>query len=493
MFLPKSFLWALLTTKTIALSPSPSSFPSRIGCEQTRPRGKGKKTTGPSTAPFQPSGCLQGSPVPSLMGTFSPSSKTSTTHSPTLSKSPVMPAVSSSDNPTEDSSSSEIPTTINESFQPSKKSSTHSPTLSKSPVMPAVSSSDKPTEDSSSEIPTTVNESFQPSSTLARTDTPGTGSPSNLSFGASSQPSLDDVARPLRPPSLAPTMKLIEAPLTGHPSNLAFGPSNLPSLYDAGSYLHSPSLAPTGKLVEISSPSFILDTIIERGHECYNSSMGVFGQLTIHDINFQFKYEIEFIEAYIVESILTSLELAISSSLVDALFVPGCARNKRVLNLINSTVIGVSSEPNDLVLKEACKTKSVAKNSCNVIKGRLTVSTNAAPANATITKLELQAVIKKGMQSGLLTESHNGIVKLTYVGKDAEIDLSSEDVKHDDGTSSNTRKKVVPTFVWFVLASGGIIAIGLTGYYWYNEDECLEYGELDGVSSTSIENCIMYE
>jgi hypothetical protein len=84
-------------------------------------------------------------------------------------------------------------------------------------------------------------------------------------------------------------------------------------------------------------------------------------------------------------------------------------------------------------------------------------------------------------------------VKLTYVGKDAEIDLSSEDVKHDDGTSSNTRKKVVPTFVWFVLASGGIIAIGLTGYYWYNEDECLEYGELDGVSSTSIENCIMYE
>jgi len=105
-----------------------------------------------------------------------------------------------------------------------------------------------------------------------------------------------------------------------------------------------------------------------------------------------------------------------------------------MVHLKNESVVGVSDQPNDLVLVDPCKTIYGAVNACALIEGRLYVYTSVA-ANSINIKLEVQTVIKEGMQSGSLAESHNGIVKLQYVDEVDEVtnsEFAGEDTKQDD-------------------------------------------------------------
>ena len=105
-------------------------------------------------------------------------------------------------------------------------------------------------------------------------------------------------------------------------------------------------------------------------------------------------------DAYTIESILNSLELAISHSLVEALFVKPCANNSsRWFGLKNEPVVGVSDQPNDLVLVDTCKMIYGAVNACALIEGRLYVYTSMVANNSMNIELEIKTVIEEGMQS----------------------------------------------------------------------------------------------
>ena len=90
--------------------------------------------------------------------------------------------------------------------------------------------------------------------------------------------------------------------------------------------------------------------------------------------------------------------------------------------------------------------------------------------------------MRKGcnLKSGSLAESHNGIVRLHYVDEfdeDTNSEFAGEDAKQDDTSPGET---IVPTYVWFVMASGAFILVGLAGRsLLIQANEGLEYGELD--------------
>ena len=256
--------------------------------------------------------------------------------------------------------------------------------------------------------------------------------------------------------------------------------STQPTLDDSEKYaLSSP---PTINRNETSSPSSIVETFLERGKGCYNSSIDAFGQISDHDIRVQFLYEMEYKEsdAYTFESILNSLELAISHSLMEALFVKPCANNSsRWFRLKNESVVGVSDQPNDRVLVDTCKMIYGAVNACALIEGRLHVYISVAANNSMNIESEVQTVIEKGMQSGSLAESHNGIVKLQYANEfdeDTNSQFTGEDAKQDD---TSPGESIVPTYVWFLMASGAFVLVGLAGTLLRQANEGLEYGEVD--------------
>ena len=430
VLLPHICLW------TIAIAQSPSPIPSKFDCGRRNYHYGGKgKGTGSSTTTHT-SGCSSISPTviiassshapsPAWMRTISPSSKVAATVYPSTLANPSFPAP-------------QYGSVTEPTFVPSNAAPFDGNSMSTSP---SVRKTLGPSITQTSQLPSVTSETTLQASQFpsVMSKTSLTLSP-DLSSRSSTQPTLDDSEK------------------------------------------YSLSSPPTINRNETSSPSSIVETFLERGKGCYNSSIDAFGQISDHDIRVQFKYEMEYKEsdAYTIESILNSLELAISHSLVEALFVKPCANNSsRWFRLKNESVVGVSDQPNDRVLVDTCKMIYGAVNACALIEGRLHVYISVAANNSMNIESEVQTVIEKGMQSGSLAESHNGIVKLQYANEfdeDTNSQFTGEDAKQDD---TSPGESIVPTYVWFLMASGAFVLVGLAGTLLRQANEGLEYGEVD--------------
>ena len=430
VLLPHICLW------TIAIAQSPSPIPSKFDCGRRNYHYGGKgKGTGSSTTTHT-SGCSSISPTviiassshapsPAWMRTISPSSKVAATVYPSTLANPYFPAP-------------QYGSVTEPTFVPSNAAPFDGNSMSTSP---SVRKTLGPSITQTSQLPSVTSET-----TLQASQFPSVMSKTSL--------------------TLSP--------------DLSSRSSTQPTLDDSEKYaLSSP---PTINRNETSSPSSIVETFLERGKGCYNSSIDAFGQISDHDIRVQFLYEMEYKEsdAYTFESILNSLELAISHSLMEALFVKPCANNSsRWFRLKNESVVGVSDQPNDRVLVDTCKMIYGAVNACALIEGRLHVYISVAANNSMNIESEVQTVIEKGMQSGSLAESHNGIVKLQYANEfdeDTNSQFTEEDAKQDD---TSPGESIVPTYVWFLMASGAFVLVGLAGTLLRQANEGLEYGEVD--------------
>ena len=430
VLLPHICLW------TIAIAQSPSPIPSKFDCGRRNYHYGGKgKGTGSSTTTHT-SGCSSISPTviiassshapsPAWMRTISPSSKVAATVYPSTLANPYFPAP-------------QYGSVTEPTFVPSNAAPFDGNSMSTSP---SVRKTLGPSITQTSQLPSVTSET-----TLQASQFPSVMSKTSL--------------------TLSP--------------DLSSRSSTQPTLDDSEKYaLSSP---PTINRNETSSPSSIVETFLERGKGCYNSSIDAFGQISDHDIRVQFLYEMEYKEsdAYTFESILNSLELAISHSLMEALFVKPCANNSsRWFRLKNESVVGVSDQPNDRVLVDTCKMIYGAVNACALIEGRLHVYISVAANNSMNIESEVQTVIEKGMQSGSLAESHNGIVKLQYANEfdeDTNSQFTGEDAKQDD---TSPGESIVPTYVWFLMASGAFVLVGLAGTLLRQANEGLEYGEVD--------------
>ena len=430
VLLPHICLW------TIAIAQSPSPIPSKFDCGRRNYHYGGKgKGTGSSTTTHT-SGCSSISPTviiassshapsPAWMRTISPSSKVAATVYPSTLANPYFPAP-------------QYGSVTEPTFVPSNAAPFDGNSMSTSP---SVRKTLGPSITQTSQLPSVTSETTLQASQFpsVMSKTSLTLSP-DLSSRSSTQPTLDDSEK------------------------------------------YSLSSPPTINRNETSSPSSIVETFLERGKGCYNSSIDAFGQISDHDIRVQFLYEMEYKEsdAYTFESILNSLELAISHSLMEALFVKPCANNSsRWFRLKNESVVGVSDQPNDRVLVDTCKMIYGAVNACALIEGRLHVYISVAANNSMNIESEVQTVIEKGMQSGSLAESHNGIVKLQYANEfdeDTNSQFTGEDAKQDD---TSPGESIVPTYVWFLMASGAFVLVGLAGTLLRQANEGLEYGEVD--------------
>ena len=430
VLLPHICLW------TIAIAQSPSPISSKFDCGRRNYHYGGKgKGTGSSTTTHT-SGCSSISPTviiassshapsPAWMRTISPSSKVAATVYPSTLANPYFPAP-------------QYGSVTEPTFVPSNAATFDVNSMSTSP---SVRKTLGPSITQTSQLPSVTSET-----TLQASQFPSVMSKTSL--------------------TLSP--------------DLSSRSSTQPTLDDSEKYaLSSP---PTINRNETSSPSSIVETFLERGKGCYNSSIDAFGQISDHDIRVQFLYEMEYKEsdAYTFESILNSLELAISHSLMEALFVKPCANNSsRWFRLKNESVVGVSDQPNDRVLVDTCKMIYGAVNACALIEGRLHVYISVAANNSMNIESEVQTVIEKGMQSGSLAESHNGIVKLQYANEfdeDTNSQFTGEDAKQDD---TSPGESIVPTYVWFLMASGAFVLVGLAGTLLRQANEGLEYGEVD--------------
>ena len=484
VLLPHICLW------TIAIAQSPSPIPSKFDCGRRNYHYGGKgKGTGSSTTTHT-SGCSSISPTviiassshapsPAWMRTISPSSKVAATVYPSTLANPSFPApqygsvteptfVPSNAAPFDGNSMSTSPS-VRKTLGPSITQTSQLPSVtSETTLHPQYGSVTEPTFVPSNAATFDVN-SMSTSPSVRKTLGPSITQTSQLPSVTS-----ETTLQASQFPSVMSKTSLTLSP------DLSSRSSTQPTLDDSEKYaLSSP---PTINRNETSSPSSIVETFLERGKGCYNSSIDAFGQISDHDIRVQFLYEMEYKEsdAYTFESILNSLELAISHSLMEALFVKPCANNSsRWFRLKNESVVGVSDQPNDRVLVDTCKMIYGAVNACALIEGRLHVYISVAANNSMNIESEVQTVIEKGMQSGSLAESHNGIVKLQYANEfdeDTNSQFTGEDAKQDD---TSPGESIVPTYVWFLMASGAFVLVGLAGTLLRQANEGLEYGEVD--------------
>jgi len=448
------------------------------------------------------------SPSPSLTGmpSFLPSMTTTPTYSPTISpRVPVIPSNSPS---------------IYLSMQPSIRVSS-SPTKGISPspsgvpayspltkypsIMPSHLLSSKPTN-KSTDYPSLAH-SPQPSNKPSSIPSgQPTDSPARVhSSQPSNMPSLIPLNQPTVPPSLitSPQPSVDPSLINSHqptdiPSLVSSSqPSNMPSLITSDRPTVYPSLVSSSQssispsLIASNQPTYLpsqpsnrpsLFPVMQKSIApslvrfdsdlCQLSTTGFYGTMTAKEVLINYNYEMNYLKSYDRNEILNNLEHTISGVMVNST-IPECTTSRKMQETeqqgnSEGSVMGISSSPRDLFVKNCPPQPTSSSGGCSIINGTLTLYLRdtgrllRSLSEVDRLKTAVGEIIADRMNSGDLAYAHQGIISLRYISDDNENQIIS--------TMKNAKEVEVsnrfPNYGWVILSCGTIlflIAIGIVG------------------------------
>lgn len=218
---------------------------------------------------------------------------------------------------------------------------------------------------------------------------------------------------------------------------------------------------------------------------CRVSDSGFYGDESISNLKtkyIRYEYQMEYKKLGDLDSILDSLEDAISNSILKStsLFgncgIKGSRKLRRREQQMSSerTIVGISSKPKDIVTSDDCPFDPLYDNSeCVVIDGILSIFYGESNANNNLQNAvtEVQNAIEEGMGDGSLSLASDDIIELDYIsnllGGEFETGGAGRGAESDPSESSNT---LHTTNMYLIFATGGasIMLIFLTMWKWWS-------------------------
>lgn len=252
--------------------------------------------------------------------------------------------------------------------------------------------------------------------------------------------------------------------------------STMPTIFANESF---PSLPP-------SKPSNSTQLSLLESIGCYDSPVDIFGSISSHQTIVPFSYEILYDPSFRLKDMIRSLEVSIVLGMLRAWPIPGCnidanASTTESPDLVKDIkVTGLSSRPYDVVVSDKACTSSIVNttHACDSIDGRFSIFYRNPNATDYIT--QLLAFIQKGMENDLFVGSHAGIVKVIFTMENLKRDNpATEGRGQEDPPSSEVDNSMLPVFAWYLVASAGVVIVGVALRKWFARRRALSYGELD--------------
>ncbi len=242
-----------------------------------------------------------------------------------------------------------------------------------------------------------------------------------------------------------------------------------------------PSVAPSKQPAPYRESRSVSDTLapslVPSPSPCQVSNTGFYGDETISNLQseyIKFDYQMEYGRGGNIDKILDDLEAATMNLILKTTPIfPECTSRMTEKALLRSAsvhvfkrgreqnIVGISSNPVDVVTSEKCPFKTVFTDSmCVVVGGVLTLfymESNSRQVHDH--EREIKSVIKAGMNDGSLSLSNTEIIHLEYIGSYREGDNSSIE-EPTDGNNSLASDFLSVSFILMVTAGAiGIIAL----------------------------------
>lgn len=189
---------------------------------------------------------------------------------------------------------------------------------------------------------------------------------------------------------------------------------------------------------------------------------GIYGDITAEAVTtIEFGYEVEAnLTASAIESvILPLLEQAITDSVLSEVF-PNCSlrRNLRVSRHLQ--VLGVSQNPEDLVLEDLACSEVAEGNECVVVSGALTLYSSDTEGNDDSADA-IRTSIVNDMAEGSFDDVSDDVVRVSYreLQSDRENSVDGTDGAETIGDSNS------PVLIGVLVAAGVVLAAGLAVAY----------------------------
>jgi hypothetical protein len=272
----------------------------------------------------------------------------------------------------------------------------------------------------------------------------------------SSQPSSSPSDEPSSPPSSQPTI-YPSSVKSNYPSSSSNPSTEVSSLNQT----QNPSSSPTQ-------------------NSCHVDEMGFFGDVSPTDLTIAYYYQMEVQSNNDSNLILPSLETGISNLILESLFENtscGVKKNNifgtRKLDSIASMIVGINSNPTDVITNDECIDVKFSDSTCEIIEGRMKLYLNIDksdenfPTIITAIKETILKIIASAMEEGSLLSTHEALLNLKFLY--GGIVDESQNNEPKPGTNNidpvtETTQLRLPLYGWVLVGVGSSLFFSFIFY-----------------------------